>query len=510
MKRHIKHLLLICLSFISFQTIAKTLITNASQVTGTTNLKVDWGETDVNLSDPSTSLHKFKIVYQVSGGISQTIDNISSSLRSYTITDLSAGTYTVELIEVIRVIVPSTPFSPPYVDTETGSGAMSVSILSLNQAPVAVCNDIVLTAGADCRATYWDYQAGAQSTDPNNDPLTYSLYNEGPYAIGTHGVLLTVTDPGGLSSQCYYEVTVEDNTPPVARAKNAVIFIQESGYATLHVEDIDNGSYDQCQWLSKEVSKSVFTCSDVGNNYVELLLLDESGNRSKQGVNVEVRDNVGPAVYLQTLAVALDANGQANIRQTVENATTDPCGVASITITKENFNRSDVGSQMIEVSAFDNNGVENRQQVWVTVTDPFAGSSIQAFTISSNESTTNESGESTDRAYFPELDTPRHNSVSMGETTLENLLFPILKAELNSTITYGPNPTSDYIRVELSQDLAKNSHIALYNLVGQKQDIPITRYKSFLNVDLRDLKSGLYILNIEDKTTSKAVKIQKL
>jgi hypothetical protein len=131
---------------------ATTPITGVQQVSRTLNLKIDWGNTDVNLSSPSTTLNKYILKYKKTGGSVVTIDNISNTLRTYTINGLALGTYEVELIEVIRVEVPATPFSLPYIDTEFSSGISTGEVLTLNRAPVAVCTDLT---SSTCRSTVY-------------------------------------------------------------------------------------------------------------------------------------------------------------------------------------------------------------------------------------------------------------------------------------------------------------------------------------------------------------------
>ena len=70
---------------------AKTLITSASQVGFTNSIQVTWGETDVTINPPSVALNRYQIIYKPIGGSATTIDNISNSLRTYTITGLNSA-----------------------------------------------------------------------------------------------------------------------------------------------------------------------------------------------------------------------------------------------------------------------------------------------------------------------------------------------------------------------------------------------------------------------------------
>jgi hypothetical protein len=80
-----------------------------------------------------------------------------------------------------------------------------------NNPPVALCRDIRVEAGADCRA---DTSIDSGSYDPDDDPIELSQDPPGPYPLGTTHVTLTVTDSCGATSECSADVTVEDTTPP--------------------------------------------------------------------------------------------------------------------------------------------------------------------------------------------------------------------------------------------------------------------------------------------------------
>jgi hypothetical protein len=359
------------LLFVNLETNAKTLITSVSQPSGTSNFKVDWGETDVNLSDPDASLHKFKLIYIRKGDTPITIDNIANNIRTYTIPNLQPGAYTMELIEFIRILVPPTPYSLPYIDVESSSGLFNIS---LNVPPVAVCsNKVMLAEDANCWGILTPEAAGAGSYDPNEDVLTYSVYPQGPYSIGLHHIELTVTDPGGMSDKCYFSLEVQDKVPPLVFNKNAVIDLNKDGYATLYVNDIDNGSFDGCQWVSKTISKTLFTCKEVGFNNVTLTVTDVSGNISTAVSVVEVRDLIGPYIGVKDMIIYLDKEGKVSLDTVdIRNNIIDQCGVKLVMISKKKFDCTDLGTQQIEIGSFDVNGAYGYKVVKVTVKDTLA------------------------------------------------------------------------------------------------------------------------------------------
>ncbi|HMS69795.1 MAG TPA: HYR domain-containing protein, partial [Saprospiraceae bacterium] len=81
---------------------------------------------------------------------------------------------------------------------------------------------------------------------------------------GLHTILYRVTDGCGNVAECSYDITVIDETPPVATAKkNLVVSLTSSigegeangGVAKVFAKDIDNGSYDNCSEVRLEIRR---------------------------------------------------------------------------------------------------------------------------------------------------------------------------------------------------------------------------------------------------------------
>ena len=89
----------------------------------------------------------------------------------------------------------------------TGVDAFSVA----NQSPVALCKNVIVSAGSNCTA---NANIDNGSYDPDDDTITIVQSLAGPYGLGSTVVTLTVTDSEGASSSCQSTVTVVDNTPP--------------------------------------------------------------------------------------------------------------------------------------------------------------------------------------------------------------------------------------------------------------------------------------------------------
>lgn len=82
-----------------------------------------------------------------------------------------------------------------------------------NQAPVAMCQDVTVSADEYCQADVAPEQVDNGSDDPDGDPITLSLNPAGPYELGDTPVTLIVSD-GTETATCSATVTVIDDTPP--------------------------------------------------------------------------------------------------------------------------------------------------------------------------------------------------------------------------------------------------------------------------------------------------------
>jgi hypothetical protein len=195
-----------------------------------------------------------------------------------------------------------------------------------NQPPDAVCQPVTVSADANCvniTTVAADFDGG--STDPDNDPLTFSVSPAGPYALGTTDVTLTVSD-GVESTTCMTTITVEDNIAPMADCQNLTVYLDQTGNASITGNDLDDNSTDNCAIVTRSAAPANFTCSNVGSNQALLTVIDQSGNMNSCTSNVMVRDTVSPIALCQNTIVQLDQNGIATLDPAaLDGGSTDNC-----------------------------------------------------------------------------------------------------------------------------------------------------------------------------------------
>ncbi|OWY24109.1 hypothetical protein C7N43_23650, partial [Sphingobacteriales bacterium UPWRP_1] len=269
------------------------------------------------------------------------------------------------------------------VNTETltvtdtnGNTATCAALITVqdNIAPVAMCQPATVQLGASGTATVTAAQINNGSTDNCGigvltvSPSTFTCAN-----TGVNTVVLTVTDVNGKTASCSASVTVQDNVAPVATCKNATVFLNAAGTATVTTAQVNNGTADNCGTLTYSVSPGNFTCANLGNNTVTLTATDASGVTSSCTATVTVADNIAPSALCKNATVVLSATGTGtlNVSQ-INNGSTDNCGTITTTLSKTSFNCSNAGFNTVTMTVTDGSNNSASCSATVTVVDNVA------------------------------------------------------------------------------------------------------------------------------------------
>ena len=137
---------------------------------------------------------------------------------------------------------------------------------------------------------------------------------------GIYYINYPIADRCGNTEWCQQQVVVQDNVPPVAICdQNTVISLTSDGWGELCYETIDDNSSDNCEidklqlripdqvppngqfpgdplYESSWSECVVFYCADLGDNTVEMRVVDYSDNENKCWANVLIEDKLPPAV----------------------------------------------------------------------------------------------------------------------------------------------------------------------------------------------------------------------
>ncbi|RLD19008.1 MAG: hypothetical protein DRI69_09360, partial [Bacteroidetes bacterium] len=175
-------------------------------------------------------------------------------------------------------------------------------------------------------------------------------------------VIIKVIDVHGNETTCMFEMHVKDATPPVALCRDICVYVDINGFATITVDSIDDGSYDNCEIVSRVIDRDSFDCKDIGPGLnphdVTLTITDASGNVSTCIGEVTVKDTLPPEAFCKDITVQLDSNGFAMIVwQDVDAGSIDNCEIIDYSINPDTFSCADVGdSVMVELVVVDWSG----------------------------------------------------------------------------------------------------------------------------------------------------------
>lgn len=237
--------------------------------------------------------------------------------------------------------------------------------------PDAICQDITVTLDASGNAVIAPEDIDNGSNDACGvESLELDITHFDCNSPETVEVTLTVTDFNGNVQTCTAIVTVDETTDPQAICQDIIVELDETGYAAIEPEDINNGSSDACGLASLEASQTEFGCSDVGDVTVTLTVTDNKGNSASCEATVTVQDVTPPVAECQDITVELGAAGSVAITPAqIDNGSSDACGIDTYQLSVSSFTCEDVGSPEVTLTVTDVYGNQSNCQATVTVED---------------------------------------------------------------------------------------------------------------------------------------------
>ena len=314
---------------------------------------------------------------------SQTAGNVKAYLDGVLVNTVAQGAITTTSGSTLKIggYATSAGLASGGLMDEFGLYNRSLSaaeVAQLSSCPIAATTtnldnvSLVNTAGT-CGVAY------TYVTPTPNDNCTVTLTQTSGFAsgeifpIGTTTNTFVATDSAGNTTTSTFDVTVEDVISPTAIARDITVQLDDTGSITVMAAQIDNGSSDDCGIASMTVSPDTFDCTNVGVNNTTLVTLtvtDVHGNISTATATVTVQDTTAPTVLTQDITVQLDTVGNATITVAdIDGGSTDSCGIASLVVSQDTFNCSNVGDNIVTLTVTDVNGNESTATAKVTVKD---------------------------------------------------------------------------------------------------------------------------------------------
>lgn len=209
----------------------------------------------------------------------------------------------------------------------------------------------------------------------NTSPVTDTFFVDNLPYNDTNYYLVKTLKLTQSASGTYYNLSQGTQTningiiriyKPVVITKNATLYTDNMGNASLTINDINNGSYCNCVIGSYSLSKSNFNCSNIGVSKVYLTISDTLNNSSTDSAYVTIIDSLKPNAIAKNITISL-VNGKADIIPSmINNGSFDNCGISSISVTPNSFNCNNIGDNTVTLTVVDNNG--NTKETSSTVT----------------------------------------------------------------------------------------------------------------------------------------------
>jgi hypothetical protein len=279
------------------------------------------------------------------------IDNGSSDACEAVGLTLSVDLEMVSCDNLNIVNVVTLTVTDPSNNSETCTSNVTVQD---NLPPDMVCNDYTLELDDLGMATLLPDDIDGGTTDNCQlTDLTIDLADFTCADLGTHTVTLTGTDASDNSAQCTATVTVVDLMDPLAVCQPATIELDGSGNASIDPQELDGGSTDNCTVTAWSATQTAFTCADLGDNPIILIVEDQDGNADDCLAIVTVEDNITPIMSCQDGTVELSLAGSAVLNPGIlDGGILENCSYTLSTDIME-FTCADVGKVEVVLTAED-------------------------------------------------------------------------------------------------------------------------------------------------------------
>ena len=165
-----------------------------------------------------------------------------------------------------------------------------------------------------------------------------------------------------------FDVTYVDKTAPSMKCKQATLALTAWGTATLDAALVNDNSFDGCGMQKLALSRTAFSCADIGLQSVRLTGTDINGNTAFCETTVTIQDPIRPVARCRDTVIILDVANQATLPvDWVDAGSSDNCSLTSFTLCRNRFDSLSIGRQLVTLTVSDAQGNRGSCQATVTV-----------------------------------------------------------------------------------------------------------------------------------------------
>ncbi len=362
--------------------------------------------------------------------------------------------------------------------------------------------------------------------------VSQSLFDCNDIMVGGIPVTVMVYDGSGNIGQEVVNVQVVDNSVPTLSLQTTTIYLDENGSAGVTPSMVVDTAYDNCGISQLFVTPATFDCNAIGQASVTVFAYDENGNMTNESIQINVVDEMPPAVVGQSTTVYLNAQGEAVIDALdIENGSTDNCGVEAFSLSKYLFTCDDQGTSSTWLIVTDVNGNADSAEFEVVVMDTFnqvtgfvwsdgivagvddsvrvdlqAGASYQWGANNGNIISQNNNEAVVSYTNGPNASVWVVQTAATGcvdKVVKKVKVWPLEVAEINGGslgFKVFPNPTSVVLNIALEDGNAADLELLLYNTIGQRvyqERVGNLQRGTQHSISVPDLATGTYVLHLK-------------
>lgn len=193
-------------------------------------------------------------------------------------------------------------------------------------------------------------------------------------------ITLRNIDQYGNIAECATYVTVLDAIDPSISCRSTTVDIGSDGKASIITSDVVVSATDNCGTPSVRLSKTGFTCFDLGFVQVTATATDTFGNSNVCTSTVAVQDLLDPVAQCKAeIVLGLDANGEVTANGLEANAGSyDNCIDLSYVVTPSKFTCDDLGTLTGNLTVIDGAGNLDSCSLSIVIADDISPEALCA------------------------------------------------------------------------------------------------------------------------------------